>query len=88
MMIKIEDLIKNPGIVRNRRKIEASINNAKGFGNSKEFGSFDKFIWCFVNNKPIINSWKNVSEIPQRIALSDEISKVLKERDFDLLDQP
>jgi len=80
---KIEDLLKNPGIVRNRRKIEASINNAKRFLEiQKEFGSFDKFIWCFVNNKPIINSWKNVSEIPQRIALSDEISKVLKRKGF------
>lgn len=80
---KIEELIKNPGIIRNRRKIEASISNAKSFLKiQKEFGSFDKFIWRFVNNKQIINSWKNISEIPQRIALSDEISEVLKRKGF------
>lgn len=80
---KIEELIKNTGIIRNRKKIEASINNAKCFLQiQKDFGSFDKFIWRFVNNKQIINSWKNVSEIPQRTALSDEISEVLKRKGF------
>ncbi len=80
---KIDELINNPGIIRNRRKIEASINNAKRFLEiQKEFGSFDKYIWHFVDSKPVINSWKRDSEIPPKSELSDDISKDLKKRGF------
>ena len=80
---KIEQLLSNTGIVRNRRKIEASINNAKCFlAIQKEFGSFDQYIWGFVNYKPIINRWKNISEIPAKTSLSDQISKDLINRGF------
>jgi DNA-3-methyladenine glycosylase I len=80
---KIGKLMKNAGIIRNRMKIEASINNAQRFLEvQKEFGSFDKYIWEFTNFKPKINSWKRMSQIPATTKLSDEISKDLKKRGF------
>lgn len=80
---KISELLKNAGIIRNRRKIEASINNAKMFLNiQREFGSFDNYIWKFVNYKPLMNKWKDISEVPATSNLSDEISKDLKKRGF------
>lgn len=83
---KINELLENSGIVRNRRKIEASIGNAKKFLEiQKEFGSFDRYIWGFVNGKPIINSYKTVSEVPATSELSDVISKDLKKRGFRFL---
>lgn len=78
---KIDELMKNPGIVKNRKKIEASINNAQRFREiQKEFGSFDKYIWQFVNNKPVVNTWKDMDQVPAKTELSDEISKDLKKR--------
>lgn len=83
---KIDKLLHNAGIIRNIKKIEASINNAKRFLEvAKEFGSFDKYIWKFVNNKPVVNKWKNISQIPATTKLSDEISKDLKKRGFKFL---
>jgi DNA-3-methyladenine glycosylase I len=80
---KVEQLLSNKGIIRNRRKIESSINNAKRFiAVQAEYSSFDKYIWSFVNNKPIINRWKEESSIPANTPLSDLISKDLKERGF------
>ncbi|UCG71224.1 MAG: DNA-3-methyladenine glycosylase I [Thermoplasmata archaeon] len=80
---KIENLMKNQGIIRNRKKIEASINNAKSFLEvQKEFGSFDNYIWKFTGFKPKINSWKRISQIPATSKLSDKISADLKERGF------
>lgn len=80
---KIEKLMSNSGIIRNRRKIEASINNAIRFLEIQdEFGTFDKYIWKFTDFKPIINSWKNISQIPPKTELSDEISMDLKKRGF------
>ena len=80
---KVEELLGNAGIIRNRKKIESSINNAKLFLEvQKEFGSFDNYIWSFVNHKPVINSWKKLSEIPATTELSDRISKDLKKRGF------
>ncbi len=77
---KIQELLNNEGIIRNRLKIRSSINNAKVFLEiQKEFGSFDKYIWGFVN-KPIINGFKSLSEIPAKTLLSDKISKDLKKR--------
>lgn len=80
---KIEELLNNKGIIRYRRKIEAAINNAKRFMEiQKEFGSFDKYIWKFTENKTIINHYEDVSEVPPKSALSDKISKDLKNRGF------
>jgi DNA-3-methyladenine glycosylase I len=80
---KIEELMNNPDIIRNRRKIEASINNAKKFLEvQKEFGSFDNFIWSFVDNNVVKNHWKDLCEIPATSELSDKVSKELKRRGF------
>lgn len=77
-------LLEDPGIVRNRRKIEAAISNARVFLEiQKEFGSFCDFLRGFLpEGKPIVNRWKNLSEIPARTELSDTISKELKRRGF------
>lgn len=80
---RIEELMKYEEIIRNERKIRASVNNAQRFIEvQKEFGSFSKYIWKFVDYKPIINTWKNESEIPAKTKLSEEISKDLKKRGF------
>ncbi len=78
---KIEELMNNPGIVRNRRKIEASIKNAKVFIEiQNEFRSFDKYIWSFTDGKQVINHFKDIEEIPAKSVLSETISKDLKKR--------
>ena len=80
---KIKELLSNPGIIRNRLKIEAAIQNAKSFlAIQKEFGSFDKYIWQFVNEKPIVNAWKLMKQLPARTAESDAMSIDLKKRGF------
>jgi len=80
---KIMELMQNSGIVKNRRKIEAAVVNAKSFLKvQKEFGSFSDYIWSFVNGKPIVNKWKRMGEIPAKTELSDEISRDLKNRGF------
>jgi DNA-3-methyladenine glycosylase I len=80
---KIELLLQNPGIIRNRLKIEAARTNARAFLQvAKEFGSFDAFIWSFVNNSPIRNSWKDIKEIPVTTPESDRMSRELKKRGF------
>jgi DNA-3-methyladenine glycosylase I len=80
---KIDQLLANDGIIRNRRKIESSINNANCFiAIQKEYGSFDRYIWNFVDNKPIINRWKELYDIPATTPLSDCISADLKKRGF------
>lgn len=84
--IKIEELMKNIGLIRNKMKIEASINNAKRFIEiQKEFGSFDKYIWSFVNNDVVVNYWKDISEVPATSEISDKVSKDLKSRGFKFL---
>ena len=84
--LKIEELMQNAGIIRNRRKIEASINNAKRFLEiQKEFGSFDRYIWSFVNNKVVENHWNDIKEVPATSELSDKVSKDLKSRAFKFL---
>jgi len=83
---KVNELLNNAGIIRNRRKIEASINNAKHFLEiQKEFGSFDHYIWSFVNHQPIKNQWQNTSHVPAITELSDQVSKDLKKRGFKFL---
>jgi len=83
---KINELMQDAGIIRNRKKIEASINNAKCFIEiQKEFGSFDNYIWGFVNNSPVVNNWHDISEVPATSELSDKVSKDLKSRGFKFL---
>ena len=80
---KIQDLLQDEGIIRNRLKIQSVITNAKEFIKIRdEFGSFDKFIWSFVDGKPINNSFAHLSEIPSNSPLSDVISKAMKKRGF------
>jgi len=79
-------LLADPGIVRNRLKIEASINNAVRFLEvQKEFGSFSDYIWAFTRGKPIIGKWKTLAEIPARTDLSDLIAADMKKRGFKFL---
>jgi DNA-3-methyladenine glycosylase I len=80
---KVKELITTPEIIRNRLKIESTINNASCFLEiQKEFGSFDSYIWQFVNNKTINSSLKSINQIPSKSVLSIEISKDLKKRGF------
>ena len=80
---KIESLLKDPGIIRNRLKVEAARTNAQAFLIIvDEFGSFDDFIWSFVRGKPIQNSWETLKEIPSTTHESDRMSKELKKRGF------
>ncbi len=80
---KFDELINNAGIIRNKLKIKAAISNANAFIEvRKEFGSFDKYIWGFVNHQPIINNWKKMEEIPANTVISDKLSKDLKNRGF------
>jgi DNA-3-methyladenine glycosylase I len=80
---KIQELLQNPGIIRNRLKVNASVVNARAFLEVQaQFGSFDAFIWDFVDGKPIVNQWKSIKEVPAFTPLSDTISKELKKRGF------
>ncbi len=80
---KLNELLQNEGLIRNRLKIAASVNNAKCFLEvQEEFGSFDRYIWSFVDFKPIVNHFESLSEVPAKTPLSDLISKDLKKRGF------
>ena len=80
---KVAELLANPGIVRNKLKVNSTISNARLFIEvQKEFGSFDAYIWQFVGGKPIVNSWNSVSEVPVSTLESDAMSKDLKKRGF------
>ncbi|OGI01502.1 MAG: DNA-3-methyladenine glycosylase [Candidatus Melainabacteria bacterium GWF2_37_15] len=78
---ELESLMLNPEIIRNRLKIYSARKNAVVFLSiQKEFGSFNNYIWDFVNNKPVVNSWDSISQIPTKTEISDKISKDLKKR--------
>jgi DNA-3-methyladenine glycosylase I len=80
---QIKRLLANEGIVRNRMKIESAIRNARAFLIvQKEFGTFDKYIWGFVDGEPIINRRRSISEVPATSPISDALSKDLKQRGF------
>lgn len=80
---KIKKLLENPGIIRNRLKINSAVLNAKAYLQVlKEYGSFSDFIWQFVDGKPIVNRWKGRGDIPNKNAISDKLSKELKKRGF------
>ena len=83
---KVEGLMQNAGIVRNRLKILATINNAQRFMEvQKEFGTFSTYIWNFVGGKPIDNSFKSIKEVPATTEISDALAKDLKKRGFKFL---
>ncbi|UCE92968.1 MAG: DNA-3-methyladenine glycosylase I [Flavobacteriaceae bacterium] len=83
---KYETLLQDPSIIRNRLKVKSAINNAKRFLEvQKEFGSFDTYIWRFTDGKPLINTWKKMSDIPAKTELSDKVSKDLKKRGFNFV---
>ncbi len=80
---KVASLLANPGIIRNRLKITAAIRNARAFLEVQAlYGSFDAYIWQFVEGKPLVNHWKSLTEIPAHTPLSDVMSKDLKQRGF------
>ena len=80
---KIDALLTDPGIIRNKLKVHAAVSNARAFLKvQKEFGSFSNYIWGFVNGKPIKNRWKHYKDAPANTPLSDTISKDLKRRGF------
>lgn len=83
---KVVALMQNAGIVRNRLKILATINNAQRFLEvQKEFGTFSAYIWSFVGGKPLVNSFKSIKEVPATTEISDALSKDLKKRGFKFL---
>jgi DNA-3-methyladenine glycosylase I len=80
---KVADLLADPGIIRNRRKIEAAIQNARAFLEvSSEYGSFDAYVWGFVGGAPKVNSWRSIQEIPAQTPESVGLSKDLIRRGF------
>lgn len=80
---KLATLLENPGIIRNKLKIKATVTNAQAFiKTQEEFGSFSKYIWGFVGGKPIDNKPKSLDEVPATTVISDALSKDLKKRGF------
>jgi DNA-3-methyladenine glycosylase I len=83
---KVAQLLKNPGIVRNKLKIASTVRNAQALLRvQEEFGSFDRYVWQFVKGKPLVNSWKTHERVPVRTAESDALSKDLKKRSFNFV---
>jgi len=80
---KVRSLLSNPGIVRNELKVRSAIRNARAVLDvQEEFGSFDRYLWQFVDAKPVVNRWAKQQQVPARTALSDVLSKDLKDRGF------
>lgn len=83
---KIQQLLDTPEIVRNERKIRSAVNNANCFIEiQNEFGSFDQYLWSFVNGRPIQNEWDSMEQVPATTTLSDKLSKDLKTRGFSFI---
>ena len=83
---KREALRNDPGIIRNKLKIKSAVQNAQAFIKvQEEFGSFDAYIWGFVDHQPIVNTYKKMSELPASTPLSEQISKDLKKRGFNFV---
>jgi len=80
---RIAKLLANPGIIRNRQKVNSAVVNAEAFlAVQKEFGSFDTYIWRFVDGAPLVNRWKTESQIPAQTDISEAMSKDMKQRGF------
>ena len=83
---RVERLLRDESIIRNKLKVNSAINNAKAFLKVQvEFGSFDKYLWGFVNHKPIKNKFKKLSDIPAFTEISEKLSKDLKKRGFNFV---
>ena len=83
---KVRALIRNPGIVRNRLKIGSAVQNAKAFlAVQDQFGSFDDYVWQFVNGKPRVNKWRSLKQVPASTPQSDAMSKDLRKRGFNFV---
>ncbi len=83
---KVDSLLANPGIIRNRRKIASAIQNARAFlAVQAELGSFDAFLWGFVDGRPTQNGWRSLAEIPVRTPVSDALSRELARRGFNFV---
>ncbi|WP_079709210.1 DNA-3-methyladenine glycosylase I [Paraliobacillus ryukyuensis] len=80
---KVQALLQDPGIIRNKLKVRSAITNAQAFlAIKKEYGSFSEYIWSFVDGKPIINQRDSIAQVPATTAISDHMSKALKKRGF------
>jgi DNA-3-methyladenine glycosylase I len=80
---KVEKLLGDPGIIRNRAKVESAVRNARAvLSVAEEFGSFDSYIWGFVGGRPIVNSWRRIGQVPPTSAESEALSKDLRRRGF------
>ncbi len=83
---KCAELMLNPGIIRNRLKIASAVRNARAFIDAcNEFGSFDSYVWRFVNGSPIVNQWESLKQVPASTPESDALSKDLKKRGFNFV---
>lgn len=83
---KISQLLSNEGIVRNRLKVHSAVRNARAFlAVQDEKGSFDQYVWSFVDGDPIVNRWKSLSDVPALTPVSDALSKDLKKRGFNFV---
>lgn len=83
---KCAALLQNEGIIRHRLKIASAVRNAKCYLNTvEEFGSFDKYIWSFVDGKPTVNAWENINRVPAKTDVSDAMSADLKKRGFNFV---
>lgn len=83
---KIESLMNNEGIIRNRAKVEAAVNNAKRFLEiCEEFGTFSEYIWSFVGDRPMVNHFRSMKEVPASTPVSDALAKDMKKRGFKFL---
>ena len=80
---RIERLLGDPGIIRNRRKLEGSVTNARAFlAVAREFGSFDAYIWRFVDGRPVVNAWAEMSSVPTSSPAAEALAKDMKARGF------
>ncbi|CAN5380113.1 DNA-3-methyladenine glycosylase I [soil metagenome] len=80
---KVAELLENPGIVRNRLKVSSTVENARSYLQvQREFGSFDRYVWRFVDGQPQVNAWTTVAEVPAQTSESQAMSKDLRKRGF------
>jgi DNA-3-methyladenine glycosylase I len=80
---KVEKLLTDPGIIRNRAKVESAVRNARAFLEvTKEFGSFDAYVWGFVGGRPVVNKWRRIGQVPATSPESEALSKDLRRRGF------
>ncbi|NGP75804.1 DNA-3-methyladenine glycosylase I [Balneolaceae bacterium YR4-1] len=80
---KIQELLNNPAIIRNKLKVRSAVTNAQNFIELKDrYGSFDDYIWSFVDGEPVVNHWTSMSDVPATTEISDKLAKDLKKRGF------